>query len=246
MRAANIDREIEPLHRLRAVAAAGRGGDDRGGGAWRGTLPLLPEHAGTLLVPGVARLDLHGFHSAHRPRQGHLAGLRLPDPGERHLPVRPAAHPLDAAAGGVGNPAGPHRGRVRHRHHRGPDPAGVRLARHPQTDRAPRMRELLLIFVPLAGAAAGGRLAERADAPLAAARGRRSCTRRWPSGCCAAPPAVAPGAWFGFDPLARAVLPDGVAAVSRLRGLRRGLPADTRRSARTGCSSPRCWRSWAC
>jgi hypothetical protein len=109
MRAANIEREIEPLIGFMPSLLLGAGGTIAAVALAR-ALPLRPEHAGTLLVPGAIRLDVTGFHPAHWPRQGDLAGLRLPDPGERHLPVRPAAHPIDAVAGRGGHPAGCHGG----------------------------------------------------------------------------------------------------------------------------------------
>jgi hypothetical protein len=191
--------------RLRAVAVARRRRAPSRRWRWRGALPLLPDTHGTLLVPGALASMLTGFMLLIGRVQGHLAGLRLPDPRERHLPVRSAAHPIDAACWSNRASCWMSRWRVRHRHHRGPHPAGVRHARHPQADRAPRMNALLLISC---------RWRRPCWRPLAERTARAPGCCRW-SGCCIRPrrwllmhpPVVAPGAWLGFDPLARAVLP---------------------------------------
>ena len=61
MRAAQHRPRARAVHRLRAVAAA-RGGRRRSRRwRWRGALPLLPEHAGSLLVPGALATVLTGF-----------------------------------------------------------------------------------------------------------------------------------------------------------------------------------------
>ena len=120
LRAANIDREVEPLigfvPSLLLGAAATIGAAALGGDA--------AVAARTRRIAAGARLVRHRggrLYHADGPHQGHLAGLRLFDPGKRHLPVRPAAHQLHPAAGGGGNFARPHGGGVRHRHHHGPD-----------------------------------------------------------------------------------------------------------------------------
>src|ERR1019366_6192112 len=159
-------------------------------------------------APGAGR-DCFGvdrFHSAHWPGQGDFASLRLSDFGKWHLSLWPFAHPLDAVAGGVGHSAGCHRGRVHHQHHHRSYPTSLRFARHPQTHDAPRMKPLLLVIVPLMGAAL-------------AALWPSNRTRPWLLPVIGLvhvvlvfwlfvnPPLVAPGDWLGFDPLARAVLP---------------------------------------
>ena len=60
MRTAQHRPRTRAVDRLRAVAAARRGRHDRGGGAGA-ALPLLPEHAGSLLVPGALASVLTGF-----------------------------------------------------------------------------------------------------------------------------------------------------------------------------------------
>jgi hypothetical protein len=121
MRAANIEREIQPFLGYVPSLLLGAGGTIAAVALAR-ALPLLPEHAGSLLVPG-AIASVYRFHFDDWPGQGHLAGLWLSDSGKRHLPLRPFTHPLDAIAGGVGHFAGCHRGCVHHRHHRGSYPA---------------------------------------------------------------------------------------------------------------------------
>jgi hypothetical protein len=59
MRAANIDREIEPFIGFVPSLLLGAAARSRRW-RWRG-LPLLPEHAGTLLVPGALASVLTGF-----------------------------------------------------------------------------------------------------------------------------------------------------------------------------------------
>lgn len=68
------------------------------------------------------------------------------------------------------------------------------------------MRELLLIFVPLAGAIAAALWPSNRTRPwlLPAVAAVHTALAGW---LLVAPPVVAPAAWFGFDPLARAVLP---------------------------------------
>lgn len=60
MRAANIDREIEPSIGFVPSLLLGAGGTIAAVALSR-TLPLLPEHAGTLLVPGSLASVLTGF-----------------------------------------------------------------------------------------------------------------------------------------------------------------------------------------
>ena len=206
LRAANIDREVEPLIGFVPSLLLGAAATI-GAAALARILPLLPEHARSLLVPGALATVLMRFHSAHRPRQGHFAGVRLFDFGKRHLSVRPAAHQFDAAAGGGGNPAGPHRGVfvigiIVDRIQREFDSLDTR-----KLTSLARMKELL-----------AHRRAARWRAALAAAWPNNR-TRPWllpvAGGLHAVlalwllidPPEIAADAWFGFDPLARAVLP---------------------------------------
>ncbi len=60
MRTANIDREIEPTIGFVPSLLLGAGGTIAAVAA-AGTLPLLPEHAGTLLVPGGLAAIMTGF-----------------------------------------------------------------------------------------------------------------------------------------------------------------------------------------
>jgi hydrogenase-4 component E len=60
MRAANIEREIEPFIGFVPSLLLGAGGTIAAVALAR-TLPLLPEHAGTLLVPGAIASILTGF-----------------------------------------------------------------------------------------------------------------------------------------------------------------------------------------
>jgi len=60
MRAANIEREIEPFIGFVPSLLLGAGGTIAAMAMARG-LPLLPEHAGTLLVPGSLAAILTGF-----------------------------------------------------------------------------------------------------------------------------------------------------------------------------------------
>ena len=60
MRAANIDRELEPFIGFLPSLLLGAGGTIAAVALAR-TLPLLPEHAGTLLVPGALASVLTGF-----------------------------------------------------------------------------------------------------------------------------------------------------------------------------------------
>ena len=60
MRAANIEREIEPFIGFVPSLLLGAGGTIAAVALARG-LPLLPEHAGTLLVPGAIASMLTGF-----------------------------------------------------------------------------------------------------------------------------------------------------------------------------------------
>ena len=60
MRAANIDREIEPFIGFVPSLLLGAGGTI-GAVALAQVLPLLPEHAGSLLVPGAMASMLTGF-----------------------------------------------------------------------------------------------------------------------------------------------------------------------------------------
>lgn len=60
MRAANIEREIEPFIGLVPSLLLGAGGTIAAV-ALAGALPLLPEHAGLLLVPGALASVLTGF-----------------------------------------------------------------------------------------------------------------------------------------------------------------------------------------
>ena len=60
MRAANIDREIEPFIGFVPSLLLGAGGTI-GAVALARALPLLPEHAGTLFVPGALASVLTGF-----------------------------------------------------------------------------------------------------------------------------------------------------------------------------------------
>ena len=60
MRAANIDREIEPFVGFVPSLLLGAGGTIAAVAAAR-VLPLLPEHAGTLLVPGALATVFTGF-----------------------------------------------------------------------------------------------------------------------------------------------------------------------------------------
>jgi len=60
MRAANIEREIEPFVGFVPSLLLGAGGTIAAVALARG-LPLLPEHAGTLLVPGAIASMLTGF-----------------------------------------------------------------------------------------------------------------------------------------------------------------------------------------
>jgi len=60
MRAANIEREIEPFIGFVPSLLLGAGGTIAAVALARG-LPLLPEHAGTLLVPGAIASVLTGF-----------------------------------------------------------------------------------------------------------------------------------------------------------------------------------------
>ncbi len=60
MRAANIEREIQPFIKLVPSLLLGAGGTIAAV-ALAGALPLLPEHAGSLLVPGALASVLTGF-----------------------------------------------------------------------------------------------------------------------------------------------------------------------------------------
>jgi len=60
MRAANIEREIQPFIGLMPSVLLGAGGTIAAV-ALAGALPLLPEHAGLLLVPGALASVLTGF-----------------------------------------------------------------------------------------------------------------------------------------------------------------------------------------
>jgi hydrogenase-4 component E len=60
MRAASIDREIEPFIGFVSSLLLGAGGTIAAV-AFARALPLLPEHAGTLLVPGAIASILTGF-----------------------------------------------------------------------------------------------------------------------------------------------------------------------------------------
>ena len=60
MRAANIDREVEPLLDFIPSLLLGAGAAI-GAVALAGALPLRPEHAGTLLVPGAFATVVSGF-----------------------------------------------------------------------------------------------------------------------------------------------------------------------------------------
>jgi hydrogenase-4 component E len=60
MRAANIEREIKPFIGFVPSLLLGAGGTIAAGALARG-FPLLPEHAGTLLVPGAIASLLTGF-----------------------------------------------------------------------------------------------------------------------------------------------------------------------------------------
>lgn len=60
MRAANIDREVEPFIGFVPSLLLGAGGTIVAMGLARG-LPLLPEHAGSLFVPGALASVLTGF-----------------------------------------------------------------------------------------------------------------------------------------------------------------------------------------
>ena len=60
MRAANIDREVEPFIGFVPSLLLGAGGTIAGIAGAR-ILPLLPEHAGTLLVPGALAAIFTGF-----------------------------------------------------------------------------------------------------------------------------------------------------------------------------------------
>ncbi|HXJ75586.1 MAG TPA: hydrogenase [Candidatus Dormibacteraeota bacterium] len=60
MRAAHIDREVEPLIGFVPSLLLGAGGTIAAVALAR-ALPLLPEHAGTLLVPGAIASMLTGF-----------------------------------------------------------------------------------------------------------------------------------------------------------------------------------------
>jgi hydrogenase-4 component E len=60
MRAAKIDREVEPFIGLVPSLLLGAGGTIAAV-ALAGALPLLPEHAGSLLVPGCLASVLTGF-----------------------------------------------------------------------------------------------------------------------------------------------------------------------------------------
>ena len=60
MRAANIDREIEPFISFVPSLLLGAGGTIAAV-AFARMLPLLPEHAGSLLVPGALASVLTGF-----------------------------------------------------------------------------------------------------------------------------------------------------------------------------------------
>src|ERR1019366_1590899 len=146
------------------------------------------------------------FHFARWPDEGHLASLWLSHSGEWHLPLRPPPHQGDAAACRGRRTAGRDGRRVRHRHHRRSHPARVRLARYPQADGAPGMREILLILVPFVGVGAAALWSSDRTRPwlLPAVSLIHVVLSFW---LLVRPPTVDPGAWLGFDPLARAVLP---------------------------------------
>jgi hydrogenase-4 component F len=168
-------------------------------------LPLLPEHAGTLLVPGSLASVLTGFVLliGRTKAISQVCGYLILENGI-YLFGLLLIHstPLLVEAGILLDVTV---GRLCHRHHRGPHPARVRFPRHPQTDRCAN-DPLLLIILPLAGAALAAAGPSDRTRPVAAAGGRRVALR--PVLLAAAAPAGGGGrAWLGFDPLARAVLP---------------------------------------
>ena len=205
MRAANIDRELEPFIGFVPSLLLGAGGTIAAVALAR-ALPLLPEHAGSLLVPGAIASVLTGFILliGRAKAISQVCGYLILENGI-YLFGLLLIHstPLLVEAG---IPPRPHGRRVRHRHHRGPHPARLRFARHPQTHRAPRMNALLLIIVPLVGAALAALWPSNRTRPwlLPAVGLVHVVLAFW---LLIDPPAVAPDAWLGFDPLARAVLP---------------------------------------
>ncbi len=205
MRAANIERDLEPLIGYLPALLLGATGTI-GAVALARWLPLLPEHRGLLLLPGAMATVFSGFLLliGRAKAISQVCGYLILENGIYLFGLH--AHPFHAAVGRRRHPPGPDGGGFRDRHRRRPDPARVRFARHAQTHGASRMKELLLIIVPLAAA-------------LAAALWPWNRTRPWllPIGGVAhatlagwlllAPPIVPAHGWFGFDPLARAVLP---------------------------------------
>jgi len=101
MRAAHIDREVEPLlgfiPSLLLGAAATIGAVALGG-----ALPLLPEHARTLLVPGSFATLVSGLLllMGRSKAISQVCGYR-----KQHLPLRHAAHSSDTADCGGRHPA---------------------------------------------------------------------------------------------------------------------------------------------
>ena len=152
MRAANIDREVEPFIGFVPSLLLGAGGTIAAVALAR-ALPLLPEHAGSLLVPGAIASVLTGFILliGRAKAISQVCGYLILENGI-YLFGLLLIHSMPSAGGG-GHPPRPHGGGVRHRHHRGSHPARFRFARHPQTHHAPGMKALLLIIVPLVGAA---------------------------------------------------------------------------------------------
>ena len=246
LRAAHIDREVEPLLGFIPSLLLGAAGDHRRGRRWPARCRCSPSTSGSLLVPGALATVVCGFLLLIGRTKAitQVCGYLILENGIYLFGL--LLIELDAAAGRGGHPARPDGGGVRDRHHRRPHPARVRLARHPQTHRAARMIG--------AGAdrraAAGGGAGRSSGRPTARVRG--CCRRRASSHAALAcwllvdPPTLWLGLGWASMPVARAVLPVVSVLFLLCAAYAVSLPAPARRAARTGCSSPRCWRCSVC
>ena len=103
MRAVKIDREIEPFIGFVPSLLLGAAGTIAAVAGAR-ALPLLPEHAGSLLVPGALASIFTGFILLIGRVKAISQVCGYLDPGERHLPLWASPHQFDAAARRIGNP----------------------------------------------------------------------------------------------------------------------------------------------
>ena len=135
MREANIQHEVKPVVNYMSFPSAGGGRHRPGAGVLVHASPGRAAQAAAARA-GVARDGVDRLPDADDAQEGHHAGAGLPAPGERDLPVRPAAPGSDAVPRRGRRAARPVHRRVRDGHHHPPHQSGVRLRSAPSICRS--------------------------------------------------------------------------------------------------------------